>query len=324
MKIPQSVRNCYQEIYQPYERLKSLVDAKIGGRKSSKWHYESRLKELDSYALKLETGRETNPRRPEDMFACTIVVENHSKIPEATRLATALFKEEYRRPRVANRTSLSSHSFAFEDLRIYLSWVDEDSQPPTSANGLLFEIQIKTFLQHAWGIATHDLIYKTDEASWASSRVAYQAKAMLENAELSISEAKRLTTCALLDRTDACTETLVATMNNLKIRWTEPGTLPRNLQGLANNIVGLAKALTITLDELWVMLDKATAEGRGAKLLDLSPYAATLDALVAARKTRLFKPLARKSNHRHIFVPTEVELPALPRGAENWIVRPSA
>ena len=323
MKIPQSVRNCYQEIRDPYAKLKDLVDAKIAGRKSPKWHYESRVKELESYAIKLETGRERHPRRPEDMFACTVVVENHSKIPEAAKIAADLFKEEYRRPTLANKTALYPHSFAFEDLRIYASWVDEDSLPPTPANGLLFEIQIKTFLQHAWGIATHDLIYKTDEANWGSSRVAYQVKAMLENAEMSISEAKQLTTCALLARTDFQTETLAATIQSLKARWTEPGTLPHNIQGLAHNVIDLGKTLRIQLQDIWASLDTATAAGRGAKLLDLSPYAAILDALVAERKAPLFAPLAHRNNERHLFVPNEIDLPALPNGAQNWIVRPS-
>ncbi|MGO9200034.1 MAG: hypothetical protein ACLQM8_05780 [Limisphaerales bacterium] len=324
MKIPQSVRNCYSEIHARYVDLKGLVDPKIKSRKSDKWHYESRVKELESFAIKLETGREPHPHRSEDMFACTIVVENHSKIPEAATLAADLFKVEYQRPQQQKKTSLYSHSFDFDDLRIYASWVDDESQPPTFANGLLFEIQIKTFLQHAWGIATHDMIYKTDEANWGSSRVAFQVKAMLENAELSISEAKRLASCTLLDRTDKQTEILAITIEDLKARWTEPGTLPHNIHGLAKNLLDLTRTLRISLEELWQTLDTATAAGRGARMLDYSPYGAILDALVAERRERLFKPLTHEKNERYLFVPSEIELPAMPEGAQKWIVRPTA
>src|SRR5260370_24436924 len=73
MKIPQSVRNCYSEIKARYGKLKSLVDEAIGRRKSRKWHYESRVKELQSFAIKLDTWREPHPHRPEDMHACTVV-----------------------------------------------------------------------------------------------------------------------------------------------------------------------------------------------------------------------------------------------------------
>ena len=62
-------------------------------------------------------------------------------------------------------------------------------------------MQVKTFLQHAWGIATHDLIYKTDDVSWSRQRIAYQIKAMLEHAEMSIQEAGRLAEAVALSKT---------------------------------------------------------------------------------------------------------------------------
>jgi hypothetical protein len=322
MKVPQSIRACYEELLPSYQKLKDLVDARLRGLKSQKWHYESRVKELVSYAIKLETGREKFPRRPEDLFACTLVVENHSKITDATDLVTKQFKEEYRRPFNRKNTPLSSDSFAFDDQRLYVAWRDDPSQPPTGVEGLLFEVQIKTFLQHAWGIATHDLIYKTDEASWGSSRVAFQVKAMLENAEMSISEVKRLTSCELLDRCDRETTTLADMIKQVKGRWTEPGTLPVNIQGLAKNIMDLADRLRLNLEDVWPAVDEATADGRGAKLLNLSPYAAILEALIAARGGDLFRPLAHPKNRHFVFVPGEIDLPALPHGAERFITRP--
>ena len=66
----------------------------------------------------------------------------------------------------------------------------------------------------------------------------------------------------------------------------------------------------------------SAGRGRGAKLLDLSPYAAILEALVANRKARLFSPLAHNKNDRHLFVPNEIELPALPDVPNKSILRP--
>jgi len=256
------------------------------------------------------------------MFACTLVVENHSKIQQATDLVTKLFKEEYRRPKDAKTSSLSSDTFAFDDLRLYAQWEDAPSMPPTLVNGLLFEIQIKTYLQHAWGIATHDLIYKTNDPNWGRSRVAYQVKAMLENAELSISEVKRLTDCVFLDRADRATNLLSQTIQELKARWAEPGTLPADIQGLANNIIGLAARLKIDLQELWRILDAATMAGKGARRLDLSPYGSILEALIEVHQADLFNPLGHPKNRHHVFVPRELAMPARAPEVKKWIVQP--
>jgi hypothetical protein len=143
---------------------------------------------------------------------------------------------------------------------------------------------------------------------------------MLENAELSISEAKHLTECELLDRADEQTRALVATISAIRDRWTEPASLPRNVQGLAQNILDLAYRLRLEIAVVWQIVDAATGRGRGAKLLDLSPYGAILDALVSAKGAALFGPLAYERNRRHVFVPGEVALPPLPVAVKKWII----
>jgi hypothetical protein len=49
--------------------LKPLVEQKG-------WFFTWRLKELESFALKIETGRVSNPVALEDFFACTIVLRS--------------------------------------------------------------------------------------------------------------------------------------------------------------------------------------------------------------------------------------------------------
>lgn len=320
MKISASVRHAYDEIQPLYVRLRSAVDSLVVGRKNARWHYESRVKAVESYALKLETCRVEDPSRPEDMFGCTLVVENHSKIAEAAGLIASLFKEKFRRPPSAGNTSLRSDSFAFDDLRLYVAWSDDPALPPTGHDGLLFEVQVKTFLQHAWGIATHDLIYKSDEVTWGGSRVAYQVKAMLENAELSISEARRLQTNAMLARADAETAQISETIIAIRTRWTEQSQLPSDLQRLARNLVELARLLRVELADLWAAVDGSTEQGRGAKILDLSPYGAVLQSLVEVRGAPLFEALLQNKKKR-LFVPAEIELPSLAPAVLNRIVR---
>ena len=193
MKVQGSVRELYSSHKEQYDLLKARVDKKIVALKRARWHYESRIKPEESFALKIETGRCKNPRMLEDFLACTIVVENQKEIETAIKLVNECnFKIKYRRPTSEQVTFKRSNSFPFDDLRLYVEWQDDPTERPLGLSGLLFEIQIKTYLQHAWAIATHDLVYKTDSVSWPKERIAYQVKAMLEHAEVSITKAEEL------------------------------------------------------------------------------------------------------------------------------------
>jgi ppGpp synthetase/RelA/SpoT-type nucleotidyltranferase len=323
MKIPKSIRDLYRDLLPRYQRLKEAVDALVQGRKQTRWHYEGRIKQEESFAQKLETGREKNPGMPEDLFACTLVVENHARIAVAEQFVSDNFRLHQRRPRDAHVTHLAPHSFDFDDLRLYVKWKEDTAQRPSGLDGLLFEVQIKTFLQHAWGIATHDFIYKSDDVDWPTSRIAYQVKAMLDNAELSISEAKKLTTSTMLSKCDEEHADLRDVINDIKGRW-EANLLPKDLRRMAITLQELSWKLRISFKDIWGILDEATAAGEGAKTVNLSPYAAVLAALLAKRGGAVFNPLGRPELRGSLFVPLEIELPSLPGNVMARIVRPPA
>jgi len=73
------------------------------------------------------------------------------RIDEAEAIVLDLFLLGYRRHPNPKETHLPPFSFDFDDLRIYVRWRDDPSTRPTGLDGILFEVQIKTFLQHAWG-----------------------------------------------------------------------------------------------------------------------------------------------------------------------------
>ena len=239
---------------------------------------------------------------------------------EAEQLVCETFELKQRRPPTGAKTLLSPWSFDFDDLRLYVAWRDDPSQRPTGLSGLVFEVQVKTFLQHAWGIATHDFIYKADDVNWSGARIAYQVKAMLENAELSISEAKKLAASAMLNREDKLHESLRTTIAALRQRW-DGERLPSDLRRLAQTVEETAALLRIEMDEVWATLDRATESGTGTKTLDLSPYGAILAALVAERGARLFDPLAKVKGKKTVFVPFEIELPQLAAEIDGRLVR---
>ena len=218
MKVSRAIRRIYEDQKSKNVRLKELIDSRVVGLKDSGWHYESRVKELDSFTLKIETGRYENPEDLEDFFACTIVVSNASELKRAEKLICDQFKLKERRPK-KRRTYKTPEEFPFDDLRLYVTVPDGPTTPPTDLSGITFEVQIKTFLQHAWSIATHDLVYKSDDVDWGKQRIAYQVKAMLEHAEVSIQEADKLATSSILAKEDRRTEKIKSGIKLLKSQW---------------------------------------------------------------------------------------------------------
>src|SRR5258707_14772802 len=99
MKIPGSIRQMHEDQKAVNDRLKIVVDEHMTGLKRLRWHYESRVKELTSFALKIESGRFQNPEALEDFFACTLVVANATEIVEAERLVRENFMVKERRPK---------------------------------------------------------------------------------------------------------------------------------------------------------------------------------------------------------------------------------
>jgi ppGpp synthetase/RelA/SpoT-type nucleotidyltranferase len=308
MKIPRSIRNIYDDQYETNLKLKELADKKIGSLKEDRWHYESRLKSAESFALKVETGRISDPSKLEDFFACTLVVENKGAIRKAEGLIKNLFKFSERRPPSEKKTLKASHAFPFDDLRLYVKWRDDTTLPPTGLSGTLFEVQVKTFLQHAWIIATHDLIYKSDNISWAKERIAYQIKAMLEHAEISIHEAEKLATSPELDKLDKYTDRRLKIIKLVKESWSQVD-LPGNVVLLADTIITLMKSVEIDVATLRKILVDETKKGRGTKTLNLSPYGIVIQSLINRKPEKLLEYLSSDSGNFRILIPQEIELP---------------
>lgn len=308
MKIPASIRVLFEEQEDKNNRLKTDVDRRIGGFQNTRWHYESRVKKITSFALKLETGRITNPGALEDFFACTLVVANAAEIASAEKLIVDNFKLKYRRPNSNNETHKAPDSFPFDDLRLYVTLKENKALPHNDLQDIIFEIQIKTFLQHAWGIATHDLVYKSDGASWSKKRIAFQVKAMLEHAEISIQEAEQLANCSTLAKEDNQTREIRNSIALIGEHWND-NELPVDKVRLADNIVSLLKRLSITQDRLKQILVAGKAARGGAHPINLSPYAVIVQYLLCMEKGKCISFLMRKDERKKILIPIEIDLP---------------
>lgn len=314
MKIPASIRHLFEDQLDKNVRLKVKVDERINGIKDERWHYESRVKLLPSFALKVESGRYQNPEALEDFFACTLVVANAAELERAETLVLRNFTPVERRPKNAQKTHKRPECFPFDDLRLYVRLSTDPSLPKTDLMDITFELQIKTFLQHAWAIATHDLIYKSDEANWGTERIAFQTKAMLEHAEVSIQEAQRLASCSILAKQDRSTEQIRAGIELLKLHW-GANELPDNVRLLAQNLINLLNALEIDLVRLHFVLNEGKSAHSGAHPSNLSPFATIVQYLFNSERGKMEILLKKSLKNTHqkpvrILIPAEVEIPA--------------
>lgn len=300
MKINSLIRSLYQELKEKNHLLEERVKNEFDARKQKQWFFFSRIKEEESFALKLETGRVTNPSEMEDFFACTLVVENRLAISAAVCVIEEICDVVERRPRNDDKTHKSPHEFSFDDLRLYVKLKGSDQLRPTPLHDIVFEVQIKTFLQHAWGIATHDLVYKGQSVNWGRARVAYQIKAMLEHAEISIESVDSITGSSLLTQTDDKFQNVTAIIEWLLHTWDEE-LLPSDMVRLAQNILALTQAIGVTIENVIDCVSKDTEQGQGASLRDLTPYSVIVRGLYNHQQPKLAKYLQKERGKFKVF-----------------------
>lgn len=309
MKVPASIRQLHEDQKAINDRLKAAIDTRMFSLKQPRWHYESRVKELPSFALKIESGRFDNPQALEDFFACTLVVANATEVDQAEKQIRDNFTVKNRRPQHANQTHKAPDAFPFDDLRLFVTLPGNLAAPPTDLAEIVFEVQIKTFLQHAWSIATHDLLYKTDDANWSKERIAYQIKAMLEHAEISIQEAETLAASAALMKEDRRTTAIKKGIALVKSQWGKDE-LPVDVRRLAGNISNLIEGLRLEIVRLEEILNDGKAQRSGTHPANLSPYATVVQYLFNAEKDKMVKLLTSDESRTRILIPGEIVLPA--------------
>lgn len=319
MKIPASIRRLYAEQRRINERLAREVDGTLRPLANrNNWHYESRVKQELSVALKLESGRIKDPEAIEDFFACTLVVRNLGEIEEAEKQLRSMFTVSERRPRRTDQTHKDANAFPFDDVRLYASWSDDPALPPTGLQGVKFEIQLKTFLQHAWAIATHDLVYKTDDVSWSRQRIAYQIKAMLEHAEVSIQEADQLAGTSALSKTHKDTDEVRGIIALMKEVW-EPELLPTDLRRLAENVRSAMRLADVKLPKLKADIEAEKTRQKGVLPTNISPYSAIVQALLWGEQAKMRETLKDSKRREKILVTAEMDLPEWLGPEADWV-----
>ena len=238
-----------------------------------------------------------------------LVVRNITEIDSAESLIGNTFSKKYRRPRENKRTHKAPFSFPFDDLRIYASLKKDDRLPPSKLEDIIFEIQVKTFLQHAWSIATHGLIYKTDEVNWSKERIAYQIKAMLEHAELSIQEADMLSKTAFIEKEDGETLRVKEVIKLLQDVWPEELLPLKDMRRLAQNINNIIETIKITTSRLCNILNEEKNKFNGIIPINITPYAFVIQTLLHHEEEKMKKFISGGRQRQSIVVYSDIEIP---------------
>jgi len=293
--IPVSWREAYRKQLPLAKLLKTEVDKHLESA-SQGWFTESRVKEEGSFHQKVETGRIKEIEQLEDFVGALIVVPLPSDIPAAFQFLDGFFEIEYQRPPFLDRSQLPASEFRFNDIRLYGRLRIDDSMPPTPITDVIFEVQVRTFFQHAWSSATHDLVYKHPRFSWARSRVAAQIKAILENAEMTIDSIDALEESQVLPNAGSPESELNLILEVVLDHW-DRDDLPGNLKRLTETLSDLCEAFSLDAQSLNQLLQKGGT----------SPYQCIVDYFSRFEPDKLRKIL-RKRSHRpkKIFVTDEI------------------
>lgn len=307
MKINNVIRLAYVDREPLYRRLANDVKDRLKSAvEDRRWFFIYRVKSLESFAMKIETGRVIDPENLDDFFACTIVVPTIAELSDAEDLICQNFDKIDRKPPVPTETHKRPSNFEFDDLRLYVRRKTAMTGASEDLDELIFEVQVKTVLQYAWSVATHDLIYKTDSVSWTKERIAFQVKAMLEHAELAISEATNLSTASGFEKADDYTKEISSVIGVIESVW-EEDFLPIDMKRLAENVLPLLRAVGIDSSGLKEVLDKEIVRNQIIPS-DLSPYAFIVQALANNKELDLKNKLKSKRKLR-ILVHDGMDLP---------------
>ncbi|MGV3582625.1 MAG: hypothetical protein ACO1N8_09980 [Methylophilus sp.] len=284
--MPMKISGSIEERFRSQEDHARAIKAKFSDAinhwsKARGWLFEDRIKQVESYAQKVEQSR---IKVVDDVYAATIIVANKKEIinccqqledPNNT-IGIRVFR---RQPKSFHETSNDPDRFNFDSVRMYF-------KPPIPLVGKpdyvdeIFEIQIKTLLEQAWDKATHASFYKsTDDLSWAKSRLISQTKALLESAELALIETDTLSASTILQKSNPKITKLNTFSSFFRNNW-PAAALPKNIKRLSENTISFLDY--IEKDILWLesLIQEENAQNRGINKVNLSPYWIVVEASI--------------------------------------------
>lgn len=185
MIVPKLIQDYYSQQESYVKILKRKVEETLLPYCSSLGYaFLGRIKTVQSLSEKIETGRFSSWSEIDDLYAATIVVPNKGKEKGVIEHIGTLFDiiKSKRRETTENDPDV----FRFDHTRMYCQM--KDMSISHQVKSIVFEIQVKTVFEYAWGVSTHDLFYKADIIDWRLSRLAAQLKASVEQLDMIVAD----------------------------------------------------------------------------------------------------------------------------------------
>lgn len=155
--------------------------------------FTGRIKTVDSVAEKIEMGRYPRFSEIDDLVGFIFVIPTATVEEQVREFCRATFEViAIRDKRTAQK---APDVFRYDSTRVIARArrpADLVDRLIPSIYDYLFEIQVRTAFEHAWSVATHDLVYKTKSVDWKRIRLAAQLKASSEGLDAAVAAFEHL------------------------------------------------------------------------------------------------------------------------------------
>jgi ppGpp synthetase/RelA/SpoT-type nucleotidyltranferase len=247
MGVPARVRDVYEQHRTVLEALEAVVRETLRPWCEARGYlFYGRLKEPESLAEKLESGRYEAWAAIDDLYAASVVVPTAAHEPRVLEFLASAFQQHDVKGR--HTVQKAPDVFRFDATRFIGRLRDTPGlERPAGIEQVLFEVQIPTAFEYAWAVATHDLVYKANTVDWQRIRLAAQLKAAVEQIDMLINNFERSADSVPVSDHDDTTvrREIVETCQRLIAEGKIPEPLtPRSWRRFAESVYSLVRSYT--------------------------------------------------------------------------------
>lgn len=143
------------------KKVRDLIDEVLHSEKINYASIEFRAKTIESFKRKLEKGITFKPEEMQDLAGIRIIGYVKSDIEKTTEIVKKLFEIDENRS-MDKSAILGTDKVGYRSIHLIAKYPKERTKwiEYKQFEGLYFEIQIRTILQHAWAEIQHDRNYK--------------------------------------------------------------------------------------------------------------------------------------------------------------------